>query len=110
MLRELEELGCDIDRIKNRFMGDREFYEECFQDFVKSNQIEQLGEVLASGDIQEAFVLAHNLKGTLSNLELTPLVKIIIGVVEPLRQDSMKGVQEEYDKLLEAWQIFKKLS
>lgn len=110
MLRELEEMGCNIDRIKNRFMGDREFYKECFQDFVRTNQIEQLGELLASGDAQEAFVLAHNLKGTLGNLELTPLVKIIIGVVEPLRQGSMEGVQEAYHELLEAWQIFKKLS
>lgn len=110
MLRELEKLGCDIDGIESRFMGDQDFYEECFQDLVKSNQIEQLGEFLASGDTQEAFVSAHNLKGILGTLELTPLVEIIISIVESLRQDSMKGVQEKYDKLLETWQVFKKLS
>lgn len=110
MLRELKEMGCNIDRITNRFMGDWEFYQECFQDFVKTKQIEQLGELLTAGDTQEAFVLAHNLKGTLSNLELTPLVKIIVGVVESLRQGRMDGVQEAYDELLETWQIFKKLS
>lgn len=110
MLKELEELGCDIDGIQSRFMGDHELYEECFQDLVKSNQIEQLGELLASGDTQEAFVLTHSLKGTLGTLELTPLVKIVININESLRRDSMKGVQEEHDKLLEKWQIFKKLS
>lgn len=110
MLRKLKELGCDIDRINNRFMGDQEFYEECFRDFVESNRIEQLGELLDAGDIQEAFGLAHNLRGTLSNLELIPLVEIIIGIVEPLRRGSMEGVQEGYDKLLKEWQIFKKLS
>ncbi len=110
MLDRLEKMGCDIQRIRDRFMGNQEFYEKCFRKFVNQRQIEYLGEVLAVNDIQEAFVVAHTLKGTLSNLELTPLVPIIAAMVETLRRGSVEGVQEQYDGLLEEWQVFRDLA
>ncbi len=41
-LLKLKNLGCDIDGAMNRFLGDKEFYFECFDELMKDPGFEEL--------------------------------------------------------------------
>jgi len=57
---------------------------------------------LDEGRITDAFVNAHGMKGTASNLGLVPIANILSKIVEPLRAGKTDGVMEQYDQLCES--------
>ncbi|MDO4166009.1 MAG: Hpt domain-containing protein [Eubacteriales bacterium] len=109
MIRKLQELGCDMEGSMGRFLNDQEFYKECFLKFVEERELEKLGSVIVSGDVEEAFAQAHSLKGTLGNLGLTPIYNQMVDIVELLRQGEMSGVPQRYQELMKEWEQYKNL-
>ena len=109
MTKVLQEMGCEMEETMERFMDDQEFYVECFQKFIEGKEIENLGEIIDSGDIEEAFTRAHTLKGTLGNLGLTPVYDQIVVIVEFLRKEDMQQASERYQLLMKEWERYKNL-
>lgn len=109
MAKILQEMGCEMDETMERFMDDQEFYVECFQKFIKDRELETLGEIIASGDLEESFIRAHTLKGTLGNLGLTPLYDQMVEIVEFLRKGDMQQASEKYHLLMKEWERYKSL-
>lgn len=107
MINQLREMGCEMDSTMKRFMNDQEFYIECFDKFVNDREIEQLREVLDTKNVQQAFDYAHQLKGTLSNLGLIPVLDQLSEIVEILRAGSWDGIEQQYQKLLDIWNEIK---
>jgi Hpt domain. len=98
-LLKLKNLGCDIDGAMNRFLGDKEFYFECFDELMKDPGFEELKTALEKHDIDMAFENAHTLKGVLSNLGLAPLSEQMGQIVETLRFGSEEGLLKKYQEL-----------
>lgn len=109
MLTRLQEYGCDVEHTLERFVNDEAFYWECFDMLFSGDALEQLGESLRRGDTEEAFICAHGMKGTVSNLGLTPLFHKLEPVVEMLRGGKTDGVIPLYDSLCEEWEICRKI-
>ncbi len=105
----LQEMGCEMEETMERFMDDQEFYVECFQKFIEHKEIETLGVTMESGDIEESFMRAHTLKGTLGNLGLTPIYDQMVVIVEFLRKGDMQQASERYQRLMGEWDRYKNL-
>ena len=66
MLETLEQWGCETEKTMERFLDDKEFYQECYDLFIGGEGLEQLKCELDEGRITDAFVNAHGMKGTAS--------------------------------------------
>lgn len=99
--RKLSEWGCDIDGTMKRFLNDENLYMLCLNSVLKETSFDSLGAALQKKDCTQAFEAAHNLKGVLANLGLTPLYDIAIKMVEPLRAGNVEGHDENYRQLME---------
>ena len=86
MLETLEQWGCETEKTMERFLD-----EKCELD---------------EGRITDAFVNAHGMKGTASNLGLVPIANILSKIVEPLRTGKTDGVMEQYDQLCVIWKKY----
>ncbi|MCR5715545.1 MAG: Hpt domain-containing protein [Lachnospiraceae bacterium] len=100
LTEELRTMGCDMDGALNRFLQDEEFYAECYAQVMSDPSFDQLKSALDAGDVEEAFHCAHTLKGVIANMGLTPLLNIVVDLVEPLRAGKLDGMQEKYAALL----------
>ncbi|MDE6851242.1 MAG: Hpt domain-containing protein [Lachnospiraceae bacterium] len=109
MTEVLQEMGCDMEETMERFMDDQEFYVECFCKFIEDKELETLGDIIESRDLEESFTRAHTLKGTLGNLGLTPLYNQMVVIVEFLRKGEMKQASEQYQLLMREWEKYKNL-
>ena len=77
MLETLEQWGCETEKTMERFLDDKEFYQECYDLFIGGEGLEHLKCELDEGRITDAFVNAHGMKGTASNLGLVPIANMI---------------------------------
>ena len=77
MLETLEQWGCETETTMERFLDDKEFYQECYDLFIGGEGLEQLKCELDEGRITDAFVNAHGMKGTASNLGLVPIANVL---------------------------------
>lgn len=94
LLDELKKMGCEIDGAMGRFLNKEDFYARCYIKFLDDKSFLGLGEALKERNVDEAFHHAHTLKGVCANMGLTPLLKTVEKMVEPLR------VGEYSDELL----------
>ena len=109
MLTKLREYGCDVEHTLERFVNDEDFYWECFDILFSGDALKRLGESIKNGNAREAFICAHGMKGTVSNLGLTPLFEKLEPVVETLRGGKTDGVMQLYDLLCEEWERCRKI-
>lgn len=107
MTTVLQEMGCEMEETMERFMDDQEFYVECFQKFIEDKELESLGDIIESRDLEESFARAHTLKGILGNLGLTPLYDQMVVIVEFLRKGDMQQASERYQRLMREWDRYK---
>lgn len=104
MLTRLQEYGCDVEHTLERFVDDENFYWECFDILLSGDALEKLGDALKMGNVQEAFICAHGMKGTVSNLGLVPLFKKLEPLVEALRAGKKDEAMPLFDLLCEEWE------
>ena len=81
----LRKYGADTADGLSRCLGNEGFYLGLVKRFAFEDKAEQLASAIASGNLDEAFSLAHNLKGSSGNLGLTPLYKPISEMTDELR-------------------------
>ena len=70
-------------------------------------KFEELGTVLQSNDLDQAFKICHALKGVIGNLAITPLYEALSQMTEKLRNKEAADYSAMYSDILA---IRKKLS
>ena len=106
-IETLREYGADTDEAVARCLGNEEFYLKLVKQFLNDEHFDKLKEALAAGDQDEAFSMAHALKGVVTNLSLTPLAEPVEGITEALRAKDeaadyaalLKTMDEQFEKL-----------
>ena len=82
---KLREYGADVDDGLARCMGMEDFYIQMTEMGLADERFETLGTVLNEGKLDEAFEMAHALKGVVGNLALTPIYDPLSELTELLR-------------------------
>ncbi|MDD2648962.1 MAG: Hpt domain-containing protein [Eubacteriales bacterium] len=77
--------GADVKRALARFGGDRDIYRECIRLLIGGDSFQNLKSAVSEENVNEAFNVAHAMKGAAGNLGLEPMLEAIGEVVEPLR-------------------------
>lgn len=95
-LESLKAYGADTDDALARCMNNEDFYLMLVNKSLDDGNYEKLKEKLAEKKYEEAFSVAHALKGVVANLSLTPLVEPISEITEGLRA----GESRDYSKPL----------
>ena len=95
-MEALHAAGADTAAGLARCMNNEEFYLKMVRMCLEDDRYEKLAEVIANGDIDQAFEYAHALKGVLGNVSLTNLLE----PVEEITELARGGETEGYDDLL----------
>lgn len=93
-LESLKAYGADTDEALARCMDNEDFYLMLVGKSLDDGNYEKLKEKLAEKKYEEAFSVAHALKGVVSNLSLTPLVEPISVITEGLRAGDYRDYSE----------------
>ncbi len=81
----LKRFGANTDEGLARCMNKEDFYIKMVNMGLKDERFDTLPKVLASGNLDQSFELAHALKGVIGNLALTPMFDAICELTELLR-------------------------
>lgn len=81
----LKEFGADTEAGLVRCMGNEQFYLRMVGMMLKDASFDRLFDAVEKADVKEGFEAAHALKGSLGNLELTPLYDPICQLTEVFR-------------------------
>ncbi|MDE5965784.1 MAG: Hpt domain-containing protein [Lachnospiraceae bacterium] len=116
-MKELEQLGCNMQSTLSRFLDDRDFYVECYTEMLADEGFARLGRELQAENMEAAFKTAHMLKGMIANMGLESMGTHIGKLVEALRTQQrscaelMPGYEElmaekaKYDALVEKYSL-----
>lgn len=103
-LEKLSAYGADVKEGIARCMGMEDFYLELVEMMFEDENFAALEKAVAEGDLSRAFDAAHSLKGSLGNLELTPIAKPVSEITEKLRNakemPDLTDLMSEYRKAL----------
>lgn len=106
---ELEKRGCNVEKTRERFLNDDDFYLDCYRDVINDQAFEALGDSLKAHNITQSFELAHMLKGIVANMGLTSLFDKIVGIVEPLRNEEDIDYSKLYNEMMEERDYYRSL-
>jgi len=88
------EAGINYDTGVNRFAGNAEMFEKFLVKFPADPTFPDLKSSIAGDDAEQAFRLAHTLKGVTGNLSMDELLKNLNPVVEALRGGDIASARE----------------
>lgn len=106
IINELREWGCDIEGAMDRFMNDQGLYCTIF---LNRPLLRSWGAAIEAKDTKASFEKAHELKGVLANMGLSPMYTVTCNMVEPLRAGKMIGVEDNYAILMGDLEKLKKI-
>jgi HPt (histidine-containing phosphotransfer) domain-containing protein len=92
-------VGIDYDEALERFAGAITIFEKFLEEMASIKVIEPLQRALTKGETEEAFRLAHTLKGNFGNLSVKPLYQIISPLVDELKQGNLIEAKKLYIEL-----------
>jgi HPt (histidine-containing phosphotransfer) domain-containing protein len=105
----LVEWGCDVPGALKRCMGHDDLYVKLLLTVPDEAAFANLGVALKNKDPKAAFDAAHEIKGVVANMGLTPLYDDAVAIVEPLRAGKFINTDENYAKLLADLETLKKI-
>jgi len=88
---QLVAMGVDVDALIERLMGKEELVPVFMKMFVEDKNFLSLGEAIADGSNENAFIASHTLKGMCANLSLTVLYRLFSEQVEFFRSGQWEG-------------------
>lgn len=103
----LEQHGFDIDGTMKRFLNNETLYKKCLKKFLDDESMDKLKTAYAEGNTEEAFKIAHTMKGFVSNLGMNKLYHLLIPMVEKLRdghvpaQEELTALEDVYREMYE---------
>lgn len=106
----LRDWGCDTDCIGDRFLGNEVFFLQMLQLGIADKNYPALREAVYTGNVNDAFVCAHALKGTLGNLGITPAYELVTAMVEPLRHGDGSKMEADFGVFSEAFEKLKSIA
>jgi hypothetical protein len=109
LIASLTEKGCDVASAMALFLNDKTFYCQILHSVPEESAFADLGAALQKGDAKTGFEKAHELKGMLANMGLTPMYEEACAIVEPLRAGKLTGTEEHYKRLMEQLAELKQL-
>ena len=92
----LRDFGANVDDGLARCMDNEAFYTRLVKMAADDKCFDRLAQAVSDGDKKEAFEAAHDLKGALGNLSLTPIYEPVSRMTELLRS----GADADYPALL----------
>ena len=101
---KLRDFGADVDEGVRRLMGNEGFYLRMVTMACKDekNDFGRLSDAVAAGQMHAAYDPAHNLKGVLSNLSLTPVFEPARDISDFLKEQITLGRDDE--QIRSAWE------
>lgn len=99
ILDSMKEAGNDVDGALRRFVGNEAMYVKFLKRFTDDKSYPELKEAVEKGDLGNAFVAAHTLKGVAGNLGLTKLYDITSEVTERLRVRASADLDADFAKI-----------
>lgn len=73
--------------------------------FLDDKSMSLLMESLEKGNIHDAFVQAHTMKGVVANLEIGPLLDILVPLTDDLRENKTDHAKEDVGELYHRYLI-----
>ena len=98
-IEALKEYGADVEGGLKRCMNNETFYLNLVPKAVADDACERLFDAVAGKRYQEAFEIAHSLKGVAGNLGLTPIFTPASALTEYFRNDVDESKEEEFKAL-----------
>jgi HPt (histidine-containing phosphotransfer) domain-containing protein len=100
-----EKIYINFDEGMKRVMNNGKFYAKLLGKFKSDTSMADLELRLAAGDMEEAQILAHTLKGLAGNLSLTELFKQIQDLESRIKEravpeDALAAVKSVYEETL----------
>ena len=99
-LDKLNEFGANTKEGLDRCMNNEAFYLRLVDKAINDDSFIKLKDELEKKNYDEAFKIAHSLKGVLGNLSLTPLYDLAVEITENLRISKEIDYFELINKLL----------
>ena len=99
-IEKLRQFGADVDKGLSRCANNEALYLRLVGITVQDLSSGALGEALAAGDLDQAFAIAHKLKGGVNNLALTPISAPLGELTELLRTKTPGISPELYDEIV----------
>jgi HPt (histidine-containing phosphotransfer) domain-containing protein len=82
---KLKKAGIDVNDALQRFLGNEELFAKILKGFDGEGELQKLSACLKDKKYDEAFVIAHTLKGETGNLSMVDSYKKVCNLVEALR-------------------------
>ena len=98
-------VGIDYDEALKRFAGATDLFEGFLKEMAIMRVIEPLRKALADGNVEEAFAVAHTLKGNFGNMSAKPLFEKITPVAEELKKGNLEQAKKLYMYLEQEYNI-----
>lgn len=89
--------GCNTDVALERMLYDKELFVSLALQYKDSMETDELIRAINCRNINNAFDIAHNMKGLLGNFGFDPLYKIMCEIVTILRSGTVDGVMPLLD-------------
>ncbi len=97
-IQSLQEKGANTKEGLERCLNNEQIYLRLVKKVLTDESFEKLKNAIAENDLDTAFTVAHNLKGSSGNLSLTPLYNSLVEITELLRSRT----QTDYTPYLNA--------
>lgn len=85
-IEKLEKFGCDYKEGLNRCLNNESFYFKMIEKAMNQTSFNDLEKALKQKQLEEAFYIAHSLKGVFGNLSITPIYNLVVELTELLRE------------------------
>lgn len=97
--QQLVDMGVDVSKALDRFMGSEALYDKFLLKFIQDSSYQKMIGFINAGDISQAFMQAHTMKGIAANLELGYLLEVLVPMTEQLRHGELDNIPEEQEDL-----------
>ena len=101
-VNDLKTYGANTEEGLRRCMNNESFYLRLVKMIPGDTNFQKLNEAVGSGDLNTAFEAAHALKGSTTNLALTPISAPVIEITELLRARTQTDYTALIAKIREA--------
>ena len=101
--KQLEEAGIDVASALERMMGSEELLERLLRKFLENQQYPALCAALKGGDMEQAMITAHTLKGVCGNLSMVSLYGLFARQVDALRAGELSLAQHLMEQITPAY-------
>ncbi len=98
--QKLKEYGADVENALARCANNEALYLRLVQMATNEVLSSELDKALAENDLDESFSICHKLKGAVSNMGLTPILKPLSELTELLRHKTPGDYTSLYNEMM----------